>query len=63
LARALSRPDDIVLTRRAAQQFLGRGDVAGETLEINQEHSLVPQLELVRGVLREEAERIQMPLH
>jgi putative ABC transport system permease protein len=40
LTGALSRPDDIVLTHRAAQQFFGRDDVVGETLEINQEHPL-----------------------
>ena len=40
LTRALSRPDDIVLTHRAARQFFGRDDVVGETLEISQEHPL-----------------------
>jgi putative ABC transport system permease protein len=38
LQTALSRPDDIVLTHHVAQQFFGRDNVVGESIEINRTH-------------------------
>jgi putative ABC transport system permease protein len=37
LEHALSKPDALVLTRRAARQLLGREDVAGQTLRVGQD--------------------------
>jgi putative ABC transport system permease protein len=37
---ALSRPDSLVLTRRAARRYFGRDDVVGETLELSRQHNM-----------------------